>query len=258
MVGSEPGRMVDLCLRRRELLRRLRRGPGSKRELVDALAVSRSTVDRAVRELQEAGLVRRSADGVELTLLGRLALDRFEEACRCFDGLVRARGVLGPLPAGVDIEPSVFHGASVVEAAAHEPYRPVERLTELIADADRVRGFAAALVPEAITAYHDGLLDGDLDIEFVLTEDVLEGAIARYTEMLDVALESGLRAYRTVGDRPPYNFVVLESGGEATVAVTVYADGGWPGLVENDSDAAVSWARERYEALRREAERVSG
>jgi Bacterial regulatory protein, arsR family. len=60
---------------RRAFLAALRRGPQRKRELVAALETSRSTVDRAIGDLADAGLVTETAAGVKITLAGRMAVE---------------------------------------------------------------------------------------------------------------------------------------------------------------------------------------
>ena len=48
-----------------------------KRKIVEKLGHSRSTVNRAIRRLAEAGLVDESADGCRTTTVGRLALEEY-------------------------------------------------------------------------------------------------------------------------------------------------------------------------------------
>jgi len=59
---SQAVEVVELLARRATLLRLLRERPRLKRELAEELSVSRSTVDRAVRNLEATDYVARGGD----------------------------------------------------------------------------------------------------------------------------------------------------------------------------------------------------
>ena len=66
---------LEVLLQRVEVLERLVEGPSYRRDLSDELGVSRSTIDRAVRELEELQFVENCRDGVRATAAGRNAID---------------------------------------------------------------------------------------------------------------------------------------------------------------------------------------
>ena len=68
---------IDLVAKRVDLLEALAAGPRYKPALVEATGDSRSTVDRAIRELEAAGLIERTDEGFWATLAGRLAAERY-------------------------------------------------------------------------------------------------------------------------------------------------------------------------------------
>jgi len=74
-----PDGVVAALEKRARLLRMLADGPMDKPALRDALEVSRSTVYKALRELEELGLVHRVDDGYALTQFGRLARRKHDE-----------------------------------------------------------------------------------------------------------------------------------------------------------------------------------
>jgi predicted transcriptional regulator len=71
----------QLLSQRADALSRLLDADRTKNELTEELDVSRSTVDRAVRELESNGLVRREGGTVTATLSGRLAYDSYRRFC---------------------------------------------------------------------------------------------------------------------------------------------------------------------------------
>ena len=69
---------IELLLQRNDVFEQLSTQPTPKRDLAEGLDVSRSTIDRALREIESAGLAERCNDGVTLTLCGRLVVEEFE------------------------------------------------------------------------------------------------------------------------------------------------------------------------------------
>ncbi|MFC7176287.1 ArsR family transcriptional regulator [Halosegnis marinus] len=63
--------MLELVLSRRRYLERLADAPAWKRDLIDEFDHSRSTVDRALAALTDAGLVAAGEAGYETTYSGR-------------------------------------------------------------------------------------------------------------------------------------------------------------------------------------------
>jgi predicted transcriptional regulator len=70
--GDGSDDLITAVTKRAEFLSAFSSEPIPKRDLGDELRVSRSTVYKAVRELREHDLVKRTDDGLELTLAGRL------------------------------------------------------------------------------------------------------------------------------------------------------------------------------------------
>ena len=135
---SEPSELVGVVERRLDFLERLAAEPLRKHELVDALGHSRSTVNRAIDELEAAGLVAGETDGYRTTLSGRLLANSYREFLTVADDLAAAGDVLDPLGADVDVSPAILRGAATYRAAAPDPYRPLEVLDDALADAEAV------------------------------------------------------------------------------------------------------------------------
>ncbi|OYR60265.1 hypothetical protein DJ83_10195, partial [Halorubrum ezzemoulense] len=139
---TEPSELAGVVERRLDFLERLAAEPLRKHELVDALGHSRSTVNRAIDELEAAGLVAGETDGYLTTLSGRLLAEQYREFLTAAADLAAAGDVLDPLGADVGVDPAVLRKAETHRAAAPDPYRPLEALDDALADADSV---AAAL-----------------------------------------------------------------------------------------------------------------
>jgi predicted transcriptional regulator len=244
--------VVRLLLRRSTLLARLSTEPATKRDLVEQLDVSRSTVDRAVRELAEVRLVDRGPDGVALTLPGRLALETFRECLDVTAGVVEAAPMLEALSRDTGIDPAMLQDPRVVGTEQHTPQRPVDEFTSLVQRADVVRCVLAAYVPEHVTACCERAADHDLDAEIVFAKPVLSSLTPDAETALRRAARGTLSAYR-LDDTAPYSLVVAEDGDAVRAGVLVADDSGVRGFVSNDDPAAVSWADREFDRWRSSA-----
>lgn len=256
MSRPDPEAIEELLSRRRALLERVRQGPVPKPVLVEELAISRSTVDRAVRELEETRLLYRGGDGLELTLPGRVALDHYQYFQALLADLVRSTEVLAMLPADAPFDPTLIYDATVVDPEPYEPRRPVKRLLRDVRDARRIRAVGVAYVPEAVEAIFERCADADLDAELVVTGNVLDVMVQDCSDVIDEALAGGLDLYRTDVDEASYCMMLADADAATTVSVTVSSDGAVGGLIRNDSEDAVSWASHRFEHLRGDADPV--
>ncbi len=256
MDRPEPADFVRLLLRRATLMACLTAGPMAKRDLVEQLDVSRSTVDRAVRELEEFRLIERTPDGVVLTLPGRLALDKYRECLDVTAGLVAAAPILDALPSGISFDPAMLDGARVVGTEQHAPQRPVEEFTSLVLDADAVHCVLAAFVPEHVTACCERAADHDLDAAVVFAEPVLSSLTQDVEAALRRATAGSLSAYR-LDATAPYSLVVAEDGDATRAGVLVADESGVRGFVSNDAPGAVTWADREFEQWRSRAELAS-
>ena len=70
MVATDPSDVLSTLIQRESVLYAVDVAGCEKRDIVDAVPPSRSTVDRSIRELEAAGLVTRAPEGYRRTLLG--------------------------------------------------------------------------------------------------------------------------------------------------------------------------------------------
>jgi len=238
---------MAVVARRGDVLRALADGGERKCELDDELDVSRSTIDRAVRELEGLGLVERDADGYYRTLSGSLALDEYSRFWSRMDGVLNAREVLSPLPSDADVDPVVLNGAEVVLADRHSPLRPARRQIELVERATHVRAVAGAVLPQYVDAYYEGIVDRGMNAEIVLPTPVMERVVADHDDKFYDSLQTGRVDLRQLDRAPPYSLLVVSTPDGPVMGMLVYVQEGIKGFVGNDDPEAVAWARTRLD-----------
>jgi len=100
------------------LPRTARRGALRKHELVDELDHSRSTVNRAIDELEAAGLVAGETDGYRTTLTGRLLAQSYRRFLTVAADVDAASETLAPLGPDIALSPAALRDADTYRAAA--------------------------------------------------------------------------------------------------------------------------------------------
>lgn len=248
--------VVELLVRRRALLAALREGPSTKRELETTLDVSRSTVDRAVRQLEAADVVRRRDGGIALTMPGRLVHDGLAEFVAGFEGVQRASAMLSDFDPDVSLPFSLFADAMVVEATKASPHLPVVALRQFLDDARSVKTVATALHPDYVDAYRDVVVEQGTEAEMVVQTGVLDELLATYWHSVEEVLDTGRVTFYETDEESMLSLKIAETDTEE-VAILVYGDRGVQGFVRSDDRRAVEWAREEYEGIRERAQLVA-
>ena len=251
---------IDVLIRRKDVLDRLCRSPAHIRDLVDDLEQSRSTVKRAVNELESIDLVERGDGGIEATVAGRLAREQLETLLSTFDDVRRANSVLEPLPSEADIDPAVVAGSEAIRAANPTPYRALERIHDDLSDASRYRALVTTLYdPRHVGLLYEQVVTAGNPVELVVSPAVFRTLRAEFPRRT-AAMAEEERFSVFVGAVPPYGLDLFEyessSEGPPATSVNVVIPtewGGVHGVLANHSELAVTWAENKYATYRREA-----
>jgi predicted transcriptional regulator len=247
--------MLDAALSRRAYLERLAESPAWKRDLIEDLGDSRSTVDRALETLQDGGLVERTEDGFRTTYAGRVLLDTVTEATVIADTAGAATGLLEHLPVDAPRSHRFFADATVVSMADRPPSVVFDRITSSLAAADRVRGAAVAPNSEEFVdlLFRRSVAEQDLRAELLLTEATVEQAMDAYADHLRASLDSDRLGFRVV-DSLPFAFYLMTTDGSTTAQLAAHGPhDNFLGYVENDTPAAVEWLEGCFADLRRDS-----
>ena len=271
---DDPPALVEVVQRRLDFLETLSGGAFRKHELVDEMGCSRSTVNRAIDELEDESLVTRETDGYRTTLTGRLLASSYREFLTAAADVDDTREVLSPLGASIDLSPVALRNADTYRAAGPDPYRPLERLDSAVVDAtvadiavptlpyprllDRLRNLASGDGPGSRTS-----TDGDTPVDPATDENgvtlVLDNALYRHArtrfpaDIAAVASAPGTTVATT--DRVDVGIVATD---EVCLTLVFDDEGGLHGITESTDSAAVEWARSRVRSLASDGDGVTG
>jgi len=253
--GVDP-ELVEVINRRMDVLSALSTAR-EKRDLVDELDLSRSTVNRAVRQLESLGLVTRR-EGYRQTVAGRLVHDVYDEFVEELAAVVRMEGLLTAMPPDQPMDLAMVRGATVHRPSAAAPTATLERSAELLRDAEHLK----ALTPRVSRAdlfevvreeAHDGL-----GLEMVLSRELLDHVREHRPDWL-AAMTAAEGAELFVRADLTLNLGAARLPGGQRAAMSVYDPAGeFQGLVENGSLEAYAWAEGVFADVRAAAEPLDG
>ncbi|MGQ4554974.1 transcriptional regulator FilR1 domain-containing protein [Halobellus sp. GM3] len=246
--------LQDVIGTREPFLRSILDGPKQKSELREAADASRSTVDRAVRDLLECDLIERTDKGYEATLAGRTALSALDRYHRRLGEIRAGIEVFRHVPADVPIADRFLDGAEVIHASPEVPDGVMQRLFDSVEPAAAIRCIAPAVLSGHIRQFHEVATAGGATLEMVLDHPVVEqllGASETSGPFL-TALGDELVELRRAD--VPFSYGLWITDDEA--GIVLYSDTGVRGVIVNDTEEALAWARSQYERIAHSADPI--
>lgn len=249
--GIDGDEASDAVSRRAEIIECLMDGPTYNRDIRDRLDVSRSTVYKAIRELEELDLAQRGSKGYELTIVGRLLFEEYRRYQSRVEDVCRSGTLLSVLPTNTDIPIEVLDGADVYVSERHAPNRPVRVIEEIIRDATVSKGTGPIVLPRYVELFHDAIVAGDLEAELVFERSVHEYLASDYTDSYSEALGTeNLSVWVTPDDEHPYGLLIVEEPSPRIGLIVYDRDGGLKGIIVNDTEPACDWGYETWKRSR--------
>jgi len=248
MTGTGEGVELRSTLHKRhDILSALVSEPRTKPELVDALDASRSTVDRAIRSLENVGCIERQNSVYQPTQVGHIAFSEYDRYAKTMDGIARASDVLNAARPEARIDPAFLNGVTVQTADPHAPESALEDSIEVLKTADRLIGLA----PVVLSLYTETLTtlvtEHNLDVELVLYEDTLDSLLRYYQDEISKSnLLSHINFHVTDQDLP-YALWIMDHEEHPQAGITIHENGGVRGVLMNDSPEALQWAHDTYD-----------
>jgi len=251
MSDQHPHELLHTVNRRWECLQAIVEQPQEKRALVETLSMPRSTLDKVVRELEQAELVAYREGVWQPTIAGEATAAAYADCAASVASIHDAGTLLSPLEGRPDIPTAVLDGAESYPAEEPVPDAVLTEFLDRVGVADRIQGVA----PRALSGYTDRVFrvadDNDTTLEMTLADSVFEQLSTLDPETVADRLEAELfSVYRAPVDSA-FGFWIGEDPDH--LGLIVYADRGVHGIIVNDTPAAVDWGLERYRSIHEEA-----
>lgn len=215
----------------------------TRRELETVTGVARSTLGRALGDLEERGWVERNGQTYEPTAAGALVLERFVPLLETMGGLRTLDTALELLPVeDMSLDIRHFADARVVTPTELRPSATMEYSLDKQRDAEYLTAVVRTVPPYAVAATHEMVTSEQLDATFVLDRAYLD-SLSADDEMRAQWYEmtTGSATIRCHAGPIPYVLLVFEE----TVHLWPCDDenGTW-GLLESENPAVLAWAED--------------
>lgn len=228
----------------------------SKRDVVDELGHSRSTVNRALDELGEAGLVDETPDGCRTTLVGRLALEEYRRYVRHSSDVLAAGEALAPLPKDCDIPAEAIAGGTAHLPSGDRPYEPYQQAERFIEDSDAFRAAVRTFShPSSLQSIRSLAREGN-PVEIVFSRAVFDRLYADYRGLMETLVELDSFSGYVADVTECYSVLISDREGpdgtvDTSVLIATYGEeNDLKGVIVNSAPAAVRWAEAWYERYR--------
>ncbi|WP_293033174.1 winged helix-turn-helix domain-containing protein [Natronococcus sp.] len=230
-------------------------GPCDRDELRTITGASSPTMGRILTDFQNRHWIERDRRMYQLTGLGEFVADQFEDFVNAMEYQRRLQEVWPWLPHEIDgFSIELFTDVVVSRPGPGYPYKPVERLTELITTTESMRGFGMALLKSGnLEPFFDHVRD-DLMCEYIYPPVVFEELLSWDKETV---LETTAHINYTVllHDDLPLDDRCGLCLFDDRVSICCYdpETGALRSLIDTESDEMHGWAESYYEQFRDEA-----
>lgn len=138
---------LHVTARRAELLSIIESGNQDQRSIANKINKSRSTVNKAIRELESLGFVTRNSSMVELTKTGMIALQLLQDVRDDFKQLEGLKDVLSVLPSDIPIEQESMDEFTFVPSTREDPRKPINELKSINFPENRLQALVSSANP---------------------------------------------------------------------------------------------------------------
>ncbi|WP_226480974.1 helix-turn-helix transcriptional regulator [Natrinema amylolyticum] len=250
--------IVDVLRKRKGILACLLEEPRDKATLCNELEIPRSTLDRAIRELESIGMVAYIDGEYAVTASGkRLVRDffRFIERAELTLELEPFLQWLPPDESDFDIQ--WLDEAELFVPTDADPYAIINRHVQLLRETDHMRGLLPVVGLHAYEAAHENIVENEAEAELTIETDVAEvvTSTAPFAELTEEMLETGRLEISVYDGSVPY-FIGVFDDNVVQIGVGEYREP--RAMVETDRREVLTWADERLAEYKRGAERLSG
>ena len=245
----------ETVYKRGEILWAINDQPRTKPALTEALDTSRSTINRGVDELEEAGCIERRDSKYYTTLLGELSCTRYRNYRSNMSALDSAKEVVSRLPAAATLSATFLKEADVYPADPAAPEAALQPSIDLLQNAEQLHGFAPVELSLYVDLIHEYATMNGLSVEIIAEEDTLHPILESDKKRLRELASQGDLEIFTGDESLHYALWLMRSSDREDAGATIYENGGIRGVIINSSTKAVEWARNEYERHRESAER---
>lgn len=246
--------VCSAVLQRWEVVNSLRERPQDKRTLVENLDCSRSTVNRAIRELESMAVVEYADGKYVVTSLGETIASRLEETMTTVELQLELEPFLQWMPEDFDLDPQLLSDAELVVPDSGNPYGVINHHVSRLGTMTKGQFLLPFVGLHATEIAHERILNCDATCEIVVAPEVMETFHndPNYTELVEEMVETGRFTIYRAETELPVSVGVIDD----TVQI-IAAEGEEPrALLETDTAEVREWAATKFTEYKQQAKPV--
>lgn len=223
--------------------------PRTKPELIGVTETSRSTIDRAITDLENVNCVKEVDGRYQPTQLGRISHAEQTRYIEGTDDIARAGSVLNHICDSARIDIQFLRGVDVYTSSPHIPEGSLQPSIEKLGDAILLMGLAPVVLSTYTDLIENHIRQNKLNVEIVIPRAMLRPLLS-FSQAISNAVERGDVVLFLSDEELPYALWVMENKAKTVAGITIHENGGVQGLLMNDSPWAIAWARDEYASYR--------
>jgi predicted transcriptional regulator len=254
MPRPDSDRLDSILAERHSYLRTLIDQPRPKCDLEGELDGSRSTLDRALRDLADANLAVYE-DGVwKPTALGRCSYKTRQAYLNQQASLAEASPLLKELSSKGPVDCTFVIGANVYESNPSVPDAIMQTLLDSVEDGQEVSIVTPVVITGFAKEFYERVSSSEnYSLDLLLPPNVLEDTRAAFPSLTDELLNDKNVNLHTASI--PFNFGLwIVDSTEA--GMIVFTNQGVRGILVNDTPNALGWATGQYERAKQDADPI--
>lgn len=250
--------VFELVHERSEFMSVLYSDSYEKRTLVEELEVSRSTVDRTLRDLETAQMVADKNGQYHTTFYGKIIYSIYQVFLDILDDIQQAQPLLALLSPDVPIDVSMFINSDVYLAEEPTLHVPSSRIFDLVQAASEIKAVAYANTSSKASEVLREEIRKGTTMEVVLREELFR-AVQESDGEAFAELSQSDRYTAYIGEDIPFGMFLFRIEEEWIASLLIYGPKrNLQGVIFNDSPSAVDWAFQFFQHHRDNASPVQG
>jgi predicted transcriptional regulator len=249
---------LALSSNRVEVLRLLAAAPHTRGELAAETGASQATLGRIIADFEERSWIRRTGGEYVATATGRIVADGFTDLLDSLETERGLRDIVEYLPTdAMDFDLRHLADATITVPSQTRPNAPLQRLLDLLRDAETVRTFSHAFNDQTIRVVQERVSAGDQQFSGVFSPGAIDALTAddRLRDRLESLLAEPAASVRVRSDGVPLAVMVADD----VVHMLLRDDSGvLQASVDTTAPAVREWAVETFDAYWESAEPLSG
>lgn len=164
----ETGDLLQKVIKHDDLLSSLASGVADRRLLTEELSASRSTIYRAINELQDEGFVEKVEGVYTLSRTGSEIFTKYQQYCGITTSLLKIQQSPSILPSAQFFDSWMLHNADLIFPESYAPRKPLSHVEEMVSDSSSIRLFLPVLPPGTLECLSQQIEENQLDLSLLL------------------------------------------------------------------------------------------